>query len=89
MSRHVDKRTIQGVRELLKSLEPAEGTHLSAREAIREIEPDIREAMKKGYTLEAIHARIKKDIPISKDTLKGYLYGKDAVNKPASARRSA
>jgi hypothetical protein len=85
MSRHVDKRVISSVQSTLRSLEP-EQQFLSAREAVAELEPDIRAAMKKGYTLEAIAERIRDHIDISPHTLKGYLYGKDAVNKPAGTR---
>jgi hypothetical protein len=87
MSRHVDKRVISSVKSTLRSLEP-EQQFLSAREAVAELEPDIRAAMKKGYTLEAIAERIREHIQISPHTLKGYLYGKDAVNRPAPAVRA-
>ena len=86
MSRHLDKRVISSVKKTLQGLEP-ELVFLSAREAVAELEPDIRAAMKKGYTLEAIAERIRKDIPISPHTLKGYLYGKDAVNKTTPKRK--
>jgi hypothetical protein len=86
MSRHVDKHVISSVRKMLQGLEPEEH-FLSAHEAVAELEPDIRAAMKKGYTLEAIAERIRKDIPISPNTLKGYLYGKDAVNKTTPKRK--
>jgi hypothetical protein len=86
---------IGSLKSRLSKLEPPDKEYLTARDAIAEIEPEIRNAMKKGYTLEAIHERIKNEIPISKDTLKGYLYGKDAVNKESkpgkgsSRRKSA
>jgi hypothetical protein len=92
MSRHIDKRVISAVQDTLRSLEP-EQDFLSAREAITELEPEIRAAMKRGYTLEKIGERIREHIDIAPNTLKGYLYGKDAVNKPAAraprSRRSA
>ena len=87
MSRHVDKKVISSVQSTLRALEP-EQKFLSAREAVAELEPDIRAAMKKGYTLEAIAERIRDHIDISPHTLKGYLYGKDAVNKPAAGSRT-
>ena len=37
-----------------------------------------------GMTLEKIGERIREHIDIAPNTLKGYLYGKDAVNKPAA-----
>jgi hypothetical protein len=86
MSRHVDKRVIASVRKNLQAFEPEE-QFLSAREAVAELEPDIRAAMKKGYTLEAIAERIRDHIDISPHTLKGYLYGKDAVNRPTGSAK--
>jgi hypothetical protein len=88
MSRHIDKRVIKAAAEALRALEP-ENEYVSARQAVAELEPDIRAAMDKGYTIDAIAKRLHEHIPISRNTLKGYLYGRDAVNQPppaASAR---
>ena len=85
MPRHIDKRVIPAATKALRALEP-ETEYLSAREAVAELEPEIRAAMKKGYTLEAIAQRLHEHIPISPHTLKGYLYGKDAVNKTTTSK---
>jgi hypothetical protein len=94
MSRHLDPDVVKQVKATLKSLEPVKRT-MTAREAIAELEPDIREAMARGYSLEEIALRIGGTINISPNTLKGYLYRKETggkAGKPAKpagdARRS-
>ncbi len=83
MSRHFDPDIVQRVKAQLNALEPVQRT-LTAREAIAELEPEIREAMSRGYTLEEIALRIGGTINISPNTLKGYLYRKEAAGKKAA-----
>lgn len=85
MSKHLDPRIVKEVRSKLQALE-APKRFMTAREAVAELEPEIRQAMARGYTLEEIAERIGSDISISHNTLKAYLYAKDAPAKNAAKR---
>ena len=58
------------------------------RRVVQELLPEIKAAMKRGYTLEEIVKVISKKIPINEGTLRGYMYGKDRVDRPASVKPS-
>lgn len=79
-SPNVDKDKLETLRAQLSGL-PSKTEYISAREAVAQLLPEIREAMKKGYSLEAIAERICKEIDITPQTLRGYLYSKDSVVK--------
>jgi DNA-binding NarL/FixJ family response regulator len=88
MSKHLDPRVVKEVKNQLKALEPAQ-RFITAREAVAELEPEIRGAMARGYTLEEIAERIGSEIKISPNTLKAYLYAKDTRTKGAAAKGTA
>jgi hypothetical protein len=82
MNRQLDPIVVEHVKATLRSLEPIART-LTAREAIAELEPEIRAAMALGYSLEEIALRIGGTMNISPNTLKGYLYRKEQSAKAA------
>jgi hypothetical protein len=84
---------VSEVKNRLRALEPR-GRFITAREAVAELKPEIYEAMARGYTFDAIAQQIGKEIAISPNTLKAYLYAKDSKSaadapaKKAPRRRS-
>jgi hypothetical protein len=80
-------RNREQVKGQLNALEPAR-RFITAREAVAELEPEIRQAMARGYTLEEIAERIGSEIKISPNTLKAYLYSKEARAKSTPAKRT-
>jgi DNA-binding NarL/FixJ family response regulator len=87
MSKHLDPRVVNEVKNQLKALEPAQ-RFITAREAVAELEPEIRQAMARGYTLEEIAERIGAEIKISPNTLKAYLYAKETRAKGTQAKKT-
>jgi hypothetical protein len=85
--RHIDKSVLNAAAAALRALEPNERP-LSARQAVAELEPDIRAAMEKGYTIEEIAQKLHGHLKLSGSTLKGYLHGRDAVNQPPASSRA-
>jgi DNA-binding NarL/FixJ family response regulator len=88
VSKHLDPRVVAAVKGQLNALEPARRM-ITAREAVAELEPEIRAAMARGYTLEEIAERIQSEIKISPNTLKAYLYSKESRAKSDGATRTA
>jgi hypothetical protein len=87
VSKHLDPSVVTEVKNRLKALEPR-GRMITAREAVAELKPEIQEAMARGYTFEAIAEQIGKDIAISPNTLKAYLYAKDTKPTAAPAKKT-
>jgi len=87
MSKHLDPRVVKEVKNRLKALEPTQ-RFITAREAVAELEPEIRQAMSRGYTLEEIAERIGSEIKISPNTLKAYLYAKETRAKGTAAKKA-
>jgi len=87
MSKHLDPRVVKEVKNRLKALEPAQ-RFITAREAVTELEPEIRQAMARGYTLEQIAERIGSEIKISPNTLKAYLYAKETRARGSTAKKA-
>jgi hypothetical protein len=88
MSKRLDPRVINEVKSQLRELKPAQRS-ITAREAVVELEPEIRQAMARGYTLEDIAERIGSEIKISPNTLKAYLYAKDGKPKSTASKKNA
>jgi hypothetical protein len=84
VSKHLDPSVVADVKKRLRALEPR-GRFITAREAVAELKPEIQQAMARGYTFDAIAEQISKDMAISPNTLKAYLYAK--AEKPAAPPR--
>jgi hypothetical protein len=89
MSKRFDVQAVQDIKVQLDALEPAQ-RFLNAREVVRELEPEIRQAMTRGYTLDEVAERIEQQIGMSPNTLKFYLYSEEKrTAAPAKKTRRA
>ena len=82
--RRVDLKLVEEVKKTLSTELKEERATVPLRRVVQELLPEIKAAMKRGYTLEEITKRINKKIPINEGTLRGYMYGKDRVDRPAA-----
>lgn len=85
--RRVDLKLVEEVKKTLSTELKEEKATVPLRRVVQELLPEIKAAMKRGYTLEEITKRINKKIPINEGTLRGYMYGKDRVDRPAGAAK--
>lgn len=85
--RRVDLKLVEEVKKTLSTELKEEKATVPLRRVVQELLPEIKAAMKRGYTLEEITKRINKKIPINEGTLRGYMYGKDRVDRPAPAKK--
>jgi hypothetical protein len=66
-------------REAIEDLVSEPPRKQTVRAVVKELLPDIRAAMRRGYTLEQIAERLKKRAGINPLTLRGYIYGRNSV----------
>ncbi|MBS1301721.1 hypothetical protein [Loktanella sp. SALINAS62] len=91
MTKMIDRKKLDALKEELKALPPREKSKINSRDAVLEMADQVRALLANNYSIEEVYAKFKDvtESEISLATFRGYLHSKTAARNTADAAKAS